>query len=72
MTRRAISPPGIHTVGPYSPAILAGDFFSFPGKSPLILKLGLSFPGQLRPKRGDVWSKSKKFWLPLAAASAIS
>lgn len=35
MTRRAVVPPGIHTVGPYSPAIHAGDFLFISGQIPL-------------------------------------
>lgn len=35
MTRRAITPPGIHTVGPYSPAVRAGDFLFISGQIPL-------------------------------------
>lgn len=35
MTRRAIVPPGLHTVGPYSPAIRAGDFLFISGQIPL-------------------------------------
>ncbi len=35
MTRRAIVPPGIHAVGPYSPAIHAGDFLFISGQIPL-------------------------------------
>ncbi len=35
MTRRAILSPGIKSVGPYSPAIRAGDFLFISGQIPL-------------------------------------
>ncbi|MCS7239777.1 MAG: Rid family detoxifying hydrolase [Candidatus Bipolaricaulota bacterium] len=35
MTRRAVTPTGIHTLGPYSPAIRAGDFLFISGQIPL-------------------------------------
>ncbi|RLE28612.1 hypothetical protein DRJ54_06205 [Candidatus Acetothermia bacterium] len=33
--RKAIVPPGIHTAGPYSPAIRAGDFLFVSGQIPV-------------------------------------
>ncbi len=35
MTRRAIAPGHLHTVGPYSPAVQAGDFLFVSGQIPL-------------------------------------
>jgi len=53
MTRRAVSPPGIHTVGPYSPAILAGDFLFISGQIPLDPQTGnlLSGPIEAQTRR---------------------
>jgi len=41
MTKRAVTPPGLHTVGPYSPAIRAGDFLFISGQIPLDPQGGL-------------------------------
>lgn len=47
MTRRAIVPPEIHTVGPYSPAIRAGDFLFISGQIPLDPSEGTLFQGSI-------------------------
>lgn len=41
MTRRAVAPTGIHSAGPYSPAIRAGDFLFISGQIPLDPQGGL-------------------------------
>lgn len=41
MSRRAIVPEGVHTVGPYSPAIRAGDFLFISGQIPVDPKGGI-------------------------------
>lgn len=53
MTRRAVLPPGIHTAGPYSPAIRAGDFLFISGQIPLDPHSGsvLSGPIEAQTKR---------------------
>lgn len=52
MTRRAVTPPGLPTVGPYSPAVRAGDFLFISGQIPLDPQGGLlSGPIEVQTQR---------------------
>ncbi|MBC7093045.1 deaminase [Candidatus Bipolaricaulota bacterium] len=47
MVRRAIVPKGLHTAGPYSPAVQAGSFLFISGQLPLDPASGQLLPGPI-------------------------
>ncbi len=67
MTRRAVVPSGIHTVGPYSPAVRAGDFLFISGQIPLDPQSGALLQGGIEAQTQRCLEQIKEI---LAAAGA--
>ncbi len=70
MTRRAVVPSGIHTVGPYSPAVRAGDFLFISGQIPLDPQSGALLQGSIEAQTQRCLEQIKEILAAVGASLA--